>query len=398
MQAELKQALHTELYTILDYWMKYTPDREHGGFFGKLHNNNHHDPFAVKGAVLNARILWTFSAAYNSTGEEQFLKMADRAYDYFARHFIDKEFGGVYWSVDYKGHPVETKKQVYAIAFAVYAYSEYYKARGQEEVKQMAIELYNRVQQHSYDPVYGGYLEAFTRNWQEIKDLRLSNKDANEKKTMNTHLHVLEAYANLYTIWPAPALKENIRDLLVIFRDKIIDPGTGHLHLFFDEQWRVKGDTVSYGHDIEASWLLLEAAEIIGDPLLIDNFKELSLKMAHATLVGIDKDGGLWYEYEPSQRNLVAEKHWWPQAEAVVGFINAWQLHPEGRYLQHAVNSWNFIRERIRDKVNGEWYWGVRKDNSIMEEDKVGLWKCPYHNVRACLEGMTRITRMSEGL
>jgi mannobiose 2-epimerase len=392
MQATLRTALQKELAAILDYWIKYTQDEAYGGFYGKLGNDNRPVPEAAKGAVLNARILWTFSAAYNSTRNPQYLAIADRAYQYFSAHFTDETYGGVFWTVDHTGKPAETKKQIYAIAFALYAYSEYYKARENPAVKAAAISLYNSIEQHSFDPVHGGYFEAFTRDWKEMEDLRLSAKDANEKKTMNTHLHVVEAYANLYTIWPDEQLRVQVQRLLQLFHDKIIDKKSGHLHLFFDAQWQVKGNNVSYGHDIEASWLLLEAAEIINDPALITAYRELALLITNATIRdGLDNDGGLWYEYETARRHLVAEKHWWPQAEALVGFINAWQLQPQGRFLHHAQNTWHFIREHLIDKPGGEWFWGVYKDYSIMPEDKAGLWKCPYHNARACLEGIKRL-------
>jgi mannobiose 2-epimerase len=385
MQEELKQSAKLALYNILDYWMDYSIDKENGGFYGKINNDNQIDITADKGAVLNARILWTFSAAKNNT----YLDIAHRAFEYTNTYFIDKEYGGVFWSVDYKGNPVETKKQIYAQAFNIYACSEYYLATQNESAKQIAIDGYRLIQQHSYDPAYGGYLEAFTRDWQEIKDLRLSDKDANEKKTMNTHLHILEAYTNLYRIWPDKALAGAIRELLNIFSSKILNAKTGHLHLFFDEHWQVKDDIISYGHDIEASWLMLEAAEILSDNSLIDKFRKIAVQMADATLEGIDKDGGLWYESSP--HGLIAEKHWWPQAEALVGFVNAFQVSKNESYLLKALNTWRFIDQYILDKSKGEWFWGRKQDYSIMEEDKAGFWKCPYHNGRACLELMKRL-------
>jgi mannobiose 2-epimerase len=392
MQQTLKAALQKELTSILSYWMKYTPDEANGGFYGKLGNDNIPVPGAVKGAVLNARILWTFAAAYNASANPLYLAMADRAYHYFSAHFIDETYGGVYWTVEANGVPAATKKQVYAIAFALYAYSEYYKATRSPAVLATAIDLHKSIATHSYDPVYGGYFEAFTREWGPVSDLRLSDKDANEKKTMNTHLHVVEAYTNLYTIWPDAALRTQIQGLLQLFHDKIIDQKSGHLHLFFDEQWNVKGNNVSYGHDIEASWLLLEAAVIIKEEALIAQYRRLAIVIANATISdGLDKDGGLWYEYETAREHMVTEKHWWPQAEALVGFINAWELQPQARYLQHALNTWQFIDRHLIDKTHGEWYWGVYKDYRIMPEDKAGLWKCPYHNVRACLEGIRRL-------
>jgi cellobiose epimerase len=290
-----------------------------------------------------------------------------------------------------RGDIHDTKKQVYALAFVLYACSEYYIAMHGEPAKQLAIELYRLIQKKSYDPVRGGYFEAFARDWQPLDDLRLSSKDANEKKTMNTHLHVLEGYTALYRIWPDPQLKQHISELLVNFDEHIIDHHTGHLHLFFDEHWQVKSHTVSYGHDIEASWLLLEAAEVIGDDALIARMKTLAIKMAEAVIIGLDTDGGLWYEYEAAHNRLIKEKHWWPQAEALVGFYNAWQLSDRHEFLQYAYNNWAFIKQYIRDNTNGEWFWGVTEDHSVMpNQDKVGLWKCPYHNGRACIEIIRR--------
>lgn len=386
----MRQSLQKALDNILLFWMDHMPDAENGGFYGKLDNNNRADATADKGAVLNARILWTFSAAYNATKEISYLDTARRAFSYIDQHFLDKEHGGVFWSVDYLGNPAETKKQIYALAFNIYACSEYYIATRHEYAREIAIDGFLLIQQHSFDPSYGGYLEAFTRDWHEINDLRLSEKDANEKKTMNTHLHILEAYTNLYRIWPETALADAIKSLLDIFFNKILDQQTGHLNLFFDEHWLVKGDIISYGHDIEASWLLLEAAEVLQDDALIEQFKAVALRMAEATLEGIDADGGLWYE-SSGKHGLVTEKHWWPQAEALVGFVNAWQISKEDRYLQIAHHNWHFIDQYILDHANGEWYWGRKKDYSIMQEDKAGFWKCPYHNGRACLEVLKRL-------
>ncbi|MBC9932246.1 AGE family epimerase/isomerase [Chitinophaga qingshengii] len=391
MQHELKQALQTELHRILHYWKQYLPDEQQGGFYGKIDHSNTPDRLAPKGAVLNARIMWTFAAAYHLLGDASLLPVARRAETYFREQLLDTVHGGVFWTVDHLGQPLETKKQTYAIAFAIYAYSEYYRVTKEEPARAIAIRLYNNLQQYSYDPRHGGYLEAFTRDWKPLADQRLSEKDANEKKTMNTHLHILEAYANLYTVWPESTLKKNIQDLLRLFKDRIIDRKSGHLHLFFEEQWQVKGHTVSYGHDIEASWLLLEAAQVIQNQELIATFRAMALKMALATEEGLDRDGGLWYEYEPATRHTVAEKHWWPQAEAIVGFVNAWQLQPSGRFLQRAAEVWRFTEKHLLDKAQGEWYWGIREDGTVMEEDKAGLWKCPYHNARACMEIMKRL-------
>lgn len=384
-----KKEMQQELQAILEFWMQHTVDEKHGGFIGQIDFTNKTIETAPKGAVLNARILWSFAAAYNATGSAVYIKYAERAYQYICNNFIDNNFGGVYWTVDYTGKPLDTKKQVYAIAFAVYALSEYYKAVKQPAIIQQAINLYDVIVKYSYDAVHGGYIEAFCRDWKPITDLRLSAKDANEKKTMNTHLHVLEAFTNLYTVWPYQQLKQKIQELINNFLQHIINPNTNTQHLFFDENWQPKSATVSYGHDIEAAWLLQEAAEKINDETLLKKIKAIAVAMADAAAEGLDIDGGLWYEYEPG-KGVIREKHMWPQAEAMVGFFNAWQNTGNKLYLQQSKASWQFVKQYLHDTENGEWFWGVHQDYSPMPKDKVGLWKCPYHNTRACIEIIKR--------
>jgi mannobiose 2-epimerase len=391
MLQQFKEDLENQLQNILDFWRNKTIDDLNGGFFGRIDNNDKIITDAPKGSVLNSRILWTFSAAYNLTKSETYLKTAERAFEYLKDHFIDKEYGGVYWTVDYKGNPLDTKKQNYALAFAIYGLSEYYINSKNQQALDLAIELYNCILKHSYDVENGGYLEALTRDWEEIDDLRLSDKDSNEKKSMNTHLHLLEAFANLYRAWKNEELEEKISEIIYIFLNHIIDPETHHLILFFDEKWNQKSQIVSYGHDIEASWLIEEAAKIIGNERLLQQVRDQSVNLAIAASDGLDTDGGLWYEYDLAKDDLIKEKHSWPQAEAMVGFFNAWKITGVERFLNRSLASWNFIQEHILDKKNGEWFWGIQSDNSVMNEDKVGIWKCPYHNSRACMELIKRI-------
>jgi mannobiose 2-epimerase len=389
-----KKELTNELGNILNYWMNNTVDEQDGGFYGKIDNNNNVIPASPKGSILNARILWSFSATYNQNPDERYLQMANRAYQYIIKYFIDAEFGGVYWSVDHMGNPLGTKKQVYASAFTIYALSEYYKASGIAEAKKYAVDLYKLLVDKSYDKERTGYLEAFTKEWQPIADLRLSAKDANEKKSMNTHLHVLEAYATLYSIWPEEDLRVQIETLINNFLDHIINSETNHLVLFFDEDWNKKSGTVSYGHDIEATWLLLEAAEAIGHHELIEKVKQQCIKISEATKKGLDTDGGLWYEYEPAEDHLIKEKHWWVQAEAMVGFYNTWQINNNEEYLDLSLRNWAFVKQHLLDMKNGEWFWGIYANGDVMKtEDKAGIWKCPYHNSRACIELIKRISR-----
>ncbi len=384
-----------ELQDILAYWMKFTIDKEYGGFAGRITHNEITHPQAPKGSVLNSRILWSFSAAYNLTRNDDYLGMATRAYNYLLHHFVDKKFGGVYWTVDYEGNPLDTKKQIYALAFAVYGFTEYYKATQKEEALQAAIELYHLTVKHSYDNEHGGYIEALSRDWQNLDDLRLSAKDANERKSMNTHLHVLEGFANLYAVWPNEGLKEKLTEIIQLFLQHIISGKSNHLVLFFADDWLPKSDIISYGHDIEAAWLVQEAAEILSDEALIAAVKNRSLQIVEAAAKGLDNDGGLWYEYDAGGGHLIKQKHSWPQAEAMVGFFNAWQISGNEKWLQQSLRSWRFVQHHIKDKNCGEWVWGVNEDYSLMDdEDKVGLWKCPYHNSRACMEIVRRIDKL----
>lgn len=387
-----RKEVRDELYRILHYWQQHTVDEKNGGFLGALNNDNEVLPDSPKGGVLNARILWTFSAAYRYDRQHEWLQLADRAYDYLKTCFRDKEYGGIYWSVTAGGKPLEDRKQVYGQAFGIYALSEYYKCNDNKEVLEWAIALYRLLEEHSYDPVYGGYHDAFSREWGLIADTRLSAKDDNAAKTMNTHLHVLEAYTNLYRVWPDKGLRRQLYYLVKIFIEKIIDKKSYHQVLFFNSQWQPQSAVISYGHDIEAAWLLLEAATVLADSELVHQVKEVAIQVTNATIPGLESDGGLRYEYEPEKDHLNAEKHWWVQAEAMVGFFNAWEMSGKEQYLKYSLRNWEFVKQHILDRDKGEWYWGVTASLQIMPgQDKAGFWKCPYHNSRACLEIIHRI-------
>lgn len=388
-----RDELVEEWQSILSWWSAHMVDVQHGGFYGSISAENIPDPAAPKGIVLNSRILWTFSAAYAETKDPLHLALATRAFDYILHYFIDRRYGGVYWSVDSEGGMLEDRKQVYGLAFGIYGLAEYYKAAGSEAALAAARQLFEQIEEHSRDKEKGGYIEAFTRQWEPLTDLRLSDKDDNEPKTMNTHLHIIEAYANLYQVWPDDKLRHRISDLLGIFDRHMIGHNDHHLHLFMDDDWQVKSSLQSFGHDIEAAWLLQECAVVIHSEHT-GRFKELAIRLADAAAEGLDKDGGLWYEYEPKEDHWIREKHSWPQAEAMVGFFNAWQLTGDERYLQRSWQSWDFVKRCIRDTANGEWYWGVYAGYTVMKKEKAGFWKCPYHNSRACMEISKRIAHL----
>lgn len=387
----LKNKAEKELQNILEYWAKNMLDERNGGFIGEINHLDSKNILADKGSVLNARILWTFSAAYDLTKNPEYLNLAKRAFFYIKNYFFDKEFGGIFWTLYHNGAPKDTKNQIYALAFTIYGLSEFYKIYKNEEALEMAQNLFYQIELHSRDTQKRGYLEAFTRNWEEIEDLRLSEKDANEKKTMNTHLHIVEAYANLYLVWPNQKLKEAIKEILEIVDLHFIDKNKNHLKLFFDENWVEKEDVISYGHDIEAAWLLQWCAEAIQDLELIETYKKHAVHFAESTKEGIAEDGGLWYEFDPKEKKIIAEKHWWPQAELWIGMINAWQITQNKEFLTITEKNFEFVEKYIIDHRKGEWIWGIREDYTPILKDKAGLWKCPYHNSRACIELIKRL-------
>ena len=401
-KSELRQNL-TE--NILPYWMNKMCDPR-GGFYGRRDGYDNLDAEAPKGAILHGRIVWTFSAAHRFSENSGYIDYAKRAADFIDSCFLDKEYGGAFWSVDVEGNPLDTKKQYYAIAFIIYGASEMYLATGDKRCLDLAWNLFNCIEDHARDYDLDGYIEASTREWGKIEDMRLSSHDANASKTMNTHLHILEGYTNLLRALKhckpghedgsdmmIRKVEEATKNLLRVFLYKIENSDTHHLTLFFDDCWRKFDDAESYGHDIEASWLLLESAEVIGDKELFEETLRHTEKIALAGLKGRENDGSMIYELHADGR-CDNNKHWWVQAENVIGQLYLAYFHSdpgseeEKRYLSDAWRSWRYIADNLVDP-NGEWYWAINSDSTIdRKDDKAGFWKCPYHNSRMCLESI----------
>ena len=417
MRLEMQDVLENN---ILPFWLEKMQDNENGGFYGRIDGSGVLHPDAEKGAILNARILWTFSAAYRVLEKEELLKAATRAKDYLVDHFIDPEYGGVYWSVDYKGEPLDTKKQFYAIAFAIYGLSEYARATGNREALEYALDLYDCIEEHAFDDEQNGYIEACTREWGKIGDMRLSELDANYPKSQNTHLHIMEAYANLLRCLKEMRAQEQcdyvpaigsvlpvgisvppetmvsvegaLRNIISIFIDKILNPETNHLDLFFDMDWtRGAGHLESYGHDIECSWLLHEAALVLGDENLLEKVENVVQKVAKASEKGLREDGSMIHEANLDTGHVDDDLHWWVQAENVVGWFNVWQHFGDEEAFKKSEKCWHYIKENLVDFDNGEWFWSRHPDGTLNTvDDKAGFWKCPYHNSRMCLEIIER--------
>lgn len=378
LRAEAQALLETN---ILRFWSERMVDTEHGGFYGRIDGHDILHPEAEKGAVLNARILWTFAGATRILHRMPHRILAARAKDYLLTRFIDPQYGGVYWSLNADGSPLDTKKQTYAIAFAIYGLAEYYRATQDQEALDAAIRLFEDIEAHAFDAVNVGYIEALTRDWQPIADMRLSESDENGSRTMNTHLHVLEAYTNLYRVYKDPRVARQLRFLIDIFVNRLFNPSNGHLDLFFDDQWQGRRDKTSPGHDIEAAWLLREALEVLGDQELLQQTLPICSSLAQA-----------------AEEGILSESQWWCYAEAVVGYIDQWQVLLEKEPLQASINyelaeaAYDFIQTHLLDREHGEWFWSVLPDGTPnRNEDKAGFWKCPYHNSRMCYELIERL-------
>ncbi len=406
---------------ILRFWLDKMQDTEHGGFYGRMDGHEVLHPEAEKGAILNARILWAFSAAYRVLHKPEYLEAATRAKQYIIDYFVDKEYGGVYWSVDYKGNPLDTKKQFYAIGFVIYGMSEYARATGDKEALDYALQLFDSIEEHAFDSKYNGYIEACTREWGTIADMRLSELDANYPKSQNTHLHIIEPYTNLYRCLQELRAAEScdyvpvigsvlpinvsvpqevigrvegaLRNLIDIFTDKILNPETHHLDLFFDMDWtRGAGHLESYGHDIECSWLMHEAALVLGDRYVLDKVEPIVRMVAEASAKGLRPDGSMIHEANLDTGHVDDDLHWWVQAENVVGWYNLYQYFGDKDALEKALRCWNYIKTQMIDWEHGEWHWSRHPDGSLNTvDDKAGFWKCPYHNSRMCLELIERI-------
>lgn len=384
-----RQEVKEELLHILDYWMAHTVDKEREGFYGRVDVNNKPDLTAAKGIVVTSRILWTFAAGHQLFPHPKYPEMAKKAYNYLKKYFIDEQFGGVYWSVTAEGVPEQTKKQLYGHAFALYGLAEYYKITKEKEVLEMAIAIFRQITAHAYDKIDGGYIEAFDRNWQNTDDYILSKGE--NRKSMNTHLHLLEAFTNLYRVWKDADARFHLQHSIEMMLQYIIDPKTDRMTLFFTEDWKPTTSTISYGHDIETSWLLYEAAEVLEDEKIIATCKKMSISMAKVASDGLAADGGLNYEFEPEKNHLNTSKQWWPLAEAMVGFLNAYQLTGKVHFLEKSQKTWAFIKNHLIDHKNGEWFGAVDANYKITADDKMNFWKGPYHNGRACMEVWRRL-------
>lgn len=380
----LRQEAKAEAKHILHWWRTHLPDAD-GGFHGEIDAAGRPVPDAPRSVILYTRMLWFFSAMAVYLKSDEALALAHRAGAYIRKHFIDPDHGGLYWLLDHRGQVIDAKKQGYAQAFGIYAFAEYARAAGDPGALALARQLQRDIEERLWDPQYGGYVEAMSAYWRDAGDQRLSDKDADCPKTMNTHLHVLEAYTLLHRVAPDEVSNAALYRALDVFAGRFAGGQDGHLHLFFDMDWTDRTAAVSYGHDIEASWLMWEAAEALHDRDMMARVRPLVLGLAEATLKeGMNGRGGLSYERSFDGR-LDRDGEWWGQAEGMIGFANAWQISGELCYLDAACGLWEYLKSRYRAAGGGEWTW-YGADAGRPPVGLAGQWKCPYHNGRAMIE------------
>lgn len=388
---QLKKEVTEDLTkNILPFWSNKMTDKVNGGFYGRIDGKNQVYPETEKGGILNARILWTFSSAYRVIGDTSYLRVAKRAKDYIIAHFIDSQYGGAFMSLKADGSPSNTRKHIYTNAFFIYGLAEYSRATGDKQSLAESMKIFELFEKHAADREYGGYYEVFSNDWQRVRERMIGENSDKVEKTMNTSLHVMEAYANLYRVSGDKAVGERLRDLIEIFLDKIIDKKSFHLICFLDRQWNSTSKVDSYGHDIESSWLLYEAANLLGDQKLIDRVKEAGIKIANAALEGYQPDGSMLTEKDNATGRLRTQRSWWEQAETVIGCLNAFELTGDESYLKKSLDCWTYIKQHFADTKNGGWFSYV-SESGVPGGDKGGYWICPYHSGRMCMEVFERV-------
>lgn len=381
---EIKNELENH---IVPYWEDLKDD-EYGGFCGYKGFDLVPDKKADKGVILHSRILWFFSACYEVLGNEKYRALAEHAYDYVKKYCVDYDLGGVYWMTTFDGKPADDMKHTYNIAFAVYALSAYCNATGDKEALSLAERLFDDIETKTPDEY--GCREAFTRDWKLADNEALSENGLHAEKTMNSVLHLIEAYTELYRADKSERVAAALKKQLSIVENKIYDYDNNALRVFFDGKFDVIGDIHSYGHDIEASWLTDRAVETLGDEELIKKFNALDIRLAENIYNIAPENGALNNERENDK--IDRKRVWWVQAEGVVGFMNAYQHSGDEKYLKAALDIWDYIKENVVDKrEGGEWYSEVSFEGKPHDwKEETGPWKCPYHNGRMCLEMIKR--------
>jgi cellobiose epimerase len=393
LASEMEEELRDD---ILPFWPRFI-DRENRGFYGRVENDGRPDPRADKGLVMHARLLWTYSAAARLLNDPGILAPADAAYRFIVESLYDEDRKGFYFACDYQGNPRTGLKVVYGQAFAMYALAEYARAGGPGRALELAMETFRLLQRTAHDERRGGYSEAVAPDWSKSVASTLGEQDIACAKSMNTNLHVLEALTSLHAASEDATVALALRKLIEVHLERIVTP-SAHLGLYFNNDWSRLDAVISYGHEIEASWLLTEAAERTGDEQLGTRVRKCALGIAAAIARVLDAHQGS-LPNELKEGRLDTDRIWWVQAEGIVGMVNAWELSGDPGYLRRASKIWDFVKAFLMDRAHGEWFWGVRHPGGAPLPDryKGGPWKASYHNGRACMQIMSRLAHGGEG-
>jgi cellobiose epimerase len=394
----LQQEFRTELIAIADWWATHSVDHQQGGFYGEISADNQPVADAPKGVILNARILWFFSETAQHVNKPEYRACAARAYHYLLDHFFDGVNGGFFWELDAQGQPTNTKKQIYAQAFVIYALTAYYQLTQQEPALTAALACFELVEKYGLDRERQGYLEAFSGTWGTLDDLRLSVKDLNYPKSQNTHLHILEAYTCLNRVCARPAISAALRYNIELFEKYMIDTDSYHLRMFMDLDWKDFSPGYTYGHDIEASWLIAQALDSLGDSAYTAALTPTLIKIAEVTQrEAIGSYGQVMDDFNFASGKVNAEAIWWVQAEALVGFLYAYSVTANKDFLRTAENVWQFIKCYQIDRTQGEWHWVAPLGKAdAAGHYKLGFWKCPYHNGRAMIAAAGYLDKLAD--
>ena len=380
------EELRAELNRIADWWITHALDREYGGFFGQVGIDAQPDREAPKRGIMQARFCWFYSAMAMQTGDLRMREAADSCRDFLLRHIIDAEHGGALWEVANDGTPLVTRKHAYCSAFVLYGLAAHYACSGDAASARDAQLMFDVMEERFLDRKHGGYWEAKARDWSAPDEVRLSEHDLDASKSMNTHLHILEAYSELYHVLPTERVKGALENLIRLHCERIVDPETGHLRLFWNDTWDDLSTAASFGHDIEASWLIWLATMRLGDDQLAQSVRPVVLELARSTLErGVGTGGQVRNERLLASDELDETGIWWVQAEAMVGHLNAWKLSASELHWRRAIDTWNYTKEQIVDRNGGEWRWYASSSGKQVPFWG-GPWKGNYHNGRAMME------------
>ena len=372
---------------IAPFWISMRDDA-FGGYYGRKDFNLQLYPQADKGVILNSRILYFFSELARLTGTLRYTAEAEHAYDFLMQYCLDRISGGVFWSVTYNGKPSDTTKHTYNHAFAIYALSSYYALTKNKNALNTAMQLFYLIEKKCFDG--DGYLEAFNRDWKPVRNDKLSENNVIAYRTMNTLLHIFEAYSNLYQQTNSTEVSTAMIKILYIYRDRIYNPDRKRQEVFFDENYHSLIDLHSFGHDIESSWLIDEGCQLLGDSGIAQDVKSINQTLASEIYQTAYQKDSVCNECENGTTDT--DRIWWVQAESVIGFVNMWQKTHDLKYIQAAEHIWQYIQEYLVDtRPESEWFWGVDESGRpLADRDMSDEWKCPYHNGRMCFELIRR--------